>query len=185
MLIIGITGTIGSGKGTVVDYLVNKYGFTHYSVRAFLSEEVARRGMPDTRDSMHIVGNSLRTEFGPASTANTLYERALQNGGNAVIESLRNIEEIKSLQAKPQPCLVLAVDADQKVRYDRVMLRKSSTDHVSFEKFQTDEAREMVDADPNGMNIAQCMQMADAHLNNDGDIEALHAAIDKIVQPLL
>ena len=45
MNIIGITGTLGAGKGTIVDYLVQKKGYLHYSVRAFLSEEVKRRGL--------------------------------------------------------------------------------------------------------------------------------------------
>ena len=40
MLIIGITGTLGAGKGTVVEYLVEKKGFDHYSVRAFLLKEI-------------------------------------------------------------------------------------------------------------------------------------------------
>ena len=34
MIIIGITGTLGAGKGTIVDYLVKQKGFVHYSVRA-------------------------------------------------------------------------------------------------------------------------------------------------------
>ena len=38
MIIIGITGTLGAGKGTIVEYLVGKKGFKHYSVRELLSE---------------------------------------------------------------------------------------------------------------------------------------------------
>ena len=38
MKIIGITGTIGAGKGTIVDYLVKQKNFKHYSVRNFLIE---------------------------------------------------------------------------------------------------------------------------------------------------
>ena len=33
-IIIGITGTLGAGKGTVVEYLKKK-SFKHYSVRSF------------------------------------------------------------------------------------------------------------------------------------------------------
>ena len=38
MNIIGITGTLGAGKGTIVDYLVQKKGYVHYSVRSFIAE---------------------------------------------------------------------------------------------------------------------------------------------------
>ncbi|HEX3095769.1 MAG TPA: AAA family ATPase, partial [Patescibacteria group bacterium] len=48
MIIIGITGTAGSGKGTVVEYLVSKYGFKHYSARGFITEELVRRNLPET-----------------------------------------------------------------------------------------------------------------------------------------
>ena len=40
MKIIGITGTIGAGKGTIVDYLVLQKGYEHYSVRSFIKEEI-------------------------------------------------------------------------------------------------------------------------------------------------
>jgi len=40
--IFALSGTFGSGKGTVTDYLVKKYNFTHLSVTAFLSNEIKK-----------------------------------------------------------------------------------------------------------------------------------------------
>ena len=64
-MLIGITGTNGSGKGTVVDYLVMQKGFSHYSARMFLIEEIARRGLKQNRSSMREVANALRQEHEP------------------------------------------------------------------------------------------------------------------------
>ena len=36
MIIIGITGTLGAGKGTIVAYLIETRQFMHYSVRRYL-----------------------------------------------------------------------------------------------------------------------------------------------------
>lgn len=49
MRIIGITGTMGAGKGTVVDYLVSNHGFKHYSARSVLNEMIAERKMEPGR----------------------------------------------------------------------------------------------------------------------------------------
>ena len=185
MTIIGITGTLGSGKGTVVQYLKDKYGFRHYSARAFISEEVSRRNLPDIRDNLRLVANELRTNFGSSYVAEQLYGRALKDGKNSVIESLRSTGEITALRTKPQSFFLLAVDADSKIRYDRIFLRKSSTDAVSFEKFLQDESYEMNDTSPGGMNIAECIKMADGHIKNNGDIKSLHEQIDRLVEPLL
>ena len=43
MIVIGITGTLGAGKGTIVDYLVKNKGFNHFSVRSFIAQEIQNR----------------------------------------------------------------------------------------------------------------------------------------------
>src|SRR5262245_50607987 len=109
MVIFGITGTLGAGKGTVVEYLLNK-GFQHYSVRAYISEEIVRRGLPVNRDNMFVVGNDLRMKNGPAYIAQELYKKAVQNGKDSVIESIRTLGEVEALRKTPNFYL-MAVDA--------------------------------------------------------------------------
>ena len=93
MIIFGITGTLGAGKGTVVEYLKQK-GFTHYSVREFLIEEIKRRGLPVNRDSMNMIGEGLRAEHGASYIVGILYDRAAQAGADAIIDSIRTPGEI-------------------------------------------------------------------------------------------
>lgn len=189
MTIIGITGTLGAGKGTVVDYLVKKYGFKHYSARVWISEQLKIRGRELTRENMRIVANELRNEHGADYILQKLYDQAVAdnktNGTNAVIESLRNPKEIEALRNKPEQFIMIAVDANPKIRYERILERKSSTDHVSFEKFLKDEQAEMNDPSPGGMKLAECLKMADIVLNNDSDIAALHKQIDQYLKPRL
>lgn len=185
MIIIGITGTPGAGKGTVVNYLVNKYGFKHHSARAYISEELVGRNLELTRENMRIIANKLRAENGPAYILEKLYVRALADGTNAVIESLRNPGEIEALRSKPEKFIMLAVDADPKIRYERTVKRNSSTDHTSFEKFLEDEQAEMNDASPTGLRISECLKMADYTLNNNAGIAELHQQIDELKEKFM
>lgn len=172
MIIIGITGTLGAGKGTIVDFLVEERHFTHYSVRAFLLEEIRKRGMPENRDSMFTLANELRAQHGSSYVTDQLYLQAAESGHNCVIESIRTPGEVESLR-KSGNFTLLAVDADQRLRYDRIRLRESETDQVSFETFRENELREMTTADPTRQNLQRCIEMADFILLNNGTKEEL------------
>ena len=89
MKIIGITGTLGAGKGTIVDYLVDKMGYIHFSVRAYLIEEIKKRGLVVNRDSMTNVANELREKHSPSFIIEELYKKATELGRNSIIESRR------------------------------------------------------------------------------------------------
>lgn len=178
-MILGITGTIGAGKGTLVDYLVTQKGFEHHSVREFLLEEIKKRGLPEHRGSMRDVGNELRREHHPAHVVETLHKRA---GANAIIESVRTVGEAEFLKALGAS--IVAIDADKQSRYDRAVARGSSTDKVTFEQFVEEEDREMASTEPWDMNVFAVMDMADFRIQNDGTEAELHAKIDEMLATL-
>ena len=181
---IGVTGTLGSGKGTIVDFLVEEKGFVHFSVRAFVSEEIVRRGLEVNRDSMVLVANDLRKHHSPSYITDQLYERAVAAGKDSIIESIRTPGEVHSLRKKGG-FFLFAVDADPEIRYQRITMRRSETDHVSFETFLENERREMDSLDPNAQNIGKCIELADYHLQNNGTIEQLNKQVEKILKEIL
>ncbi len=181
MRIIGITGTLGAGKGVVVDYLAKQYGFTHYSAREFLAEEVRRRGLEVNRDTLVAVGNELRAIHHPGYVIEQLFNEAFQAGKDAVIESIRTVGEIEVLRKYPA-FLLLAIDAEPHIRYERIRRRASSTDAISFERFCDDEQREMVSDDPNKQHIAECIKRADVKIVNNGTLDDLRHQIDEVME---
>lgn len=183
MKIIGITGTLGAGKGTIVEYLINHYGYKHFSVRGYLIEEATRRGLEINRDTFVAVANDLRANHSPSFITDELYKQAAEFGQNAIIESVRTPGEVESLR-KNADFVLFAVDADPKIRYERIVNRNSETDHVSFETFIENEQREMSSTDPNHQNVGKCMQMADYVFQNNGNFEDLHRQIEEVLAKL-
>ncbi len=178
MVIIGITGTLGAGKGTIVDFLVRKKGFVHYSVREFLTEVLIKNGKEINRDNMVIAANELRKNHSPSFIVEQLFEKACQSGNNCIIESIRTPGEVESLKKKGD-FFLFAVDALSKLRYQRILLRNSETDNVSYETFIKNEMREMDSDDPNKQNLKKCISMADYIFENNGTIEDLNKEIEK------
>ncbi|HMA78155.1 MAG TPA: AAA family ATPase [Candidatus Paceibacterota bacterium] len=175
-MIIGITGTDGAGKGTAVEYLKTK-GFTHYSAREFIVAEIERQALPVTRNQMRLTANQMRAEHGNEYVIKQAYEQAAAAGiTNAVIESVRAAAEAKYL--KSQGGILLAVDANPELRYERVQARRSASDQVTYEQFLEQEALEKNDPDPNGMQKAIVMEMADYTIMNDGTVAELEKQIE-------
>jgi dephospho-CoA kinase len=179
-MILGITGTNGAGKGTVVGILKKK-GFSHLSVREFLSEEIKKRNLPLNRDSMFSVANELRAKHSPSYIVERLYEKA---EGNCIIESVRTPGEVFALKKKGS-FLLISVDADPKIRYERIIKRGSVTDNLSFEEFVEDEQREMSSDDPAKQNISKCLELADFKLINNSSKKLLEKQVEKIIEQIL
>ncbi len=176
-MLIGITGTDGAGKGTVVDYLVKHKGFAHYSARAIWIEELTKRGEEATRANMRLIANEMREKYGNDFLI-TYYLQKIQEDGTdkEIIESIRTVAEATTLKAHGG--ILIAVDADERVRYERVQGRRSETDQVSFEQFRAHEELEAHDPNPHGMQKQKVIAMADYTIMNNGSIKELYQSIE-------
>ncbi len=182
-ILIGITGTDGAGKGTVVRYLVEQKGFVHYSARALLIEKLNARGEELTRANMRLIANELRAECGnDYLVTHYLAIREKEQPVCCIIESIRTIKEAETLKANGG--ILVAVDADQKVRYERVQIRRSETDRVDFAQFVAHEELEANDPDPHGMQKPRVIAMADHVILNNGPIETLQHEVENLCKKL-
>jgi len=182
MLIIGITGTNGAGKGTVVEYLAKEKGFSHYSVSKYLTQVLKRRKKEINRDNMRELANEIRAKFGPQHIVKILFNKAVKAGENAVIESIRNLGEVRFI--KENGGVIFAVDASTKIRYQRIKLRASEKDFVTLRQFIGQERKELNNKDPNSQNLLLCIKMADYKFKNNGTIKELYEKIEKALKEI-
>ena len=109
------------------------------------------------------------------------YEQAAAEGKDrVVIESIRTFAEVEYLKLREG--LLLAIDADAGLRYSRISGRHSTTDNVTFEQFQAQEALEMNDPDPHGMQKAKVMAAADYVIMNNGSHAELYIQVEAFMQ---
>ena len=133
---------------------------------------------------MTSVANELRAHHSPSYITDCLYNEALKNGKSCVIESIRTAGEIISLREKGSFTL-FAIDAAAETRYQRIQLRNSETDSVTYDTFLSNENREMNSTDPNKQNLKACIQQADYVFINNGTFDDLIAQVEAVLTKLI
>ena len=127
---------------------------------------------------MVVVANKLRADHSPSYIIDQLYQQALLTGKNCIIESIRTPGEVQSLREKGN-FLLFAVDADPQLRYERIVMRNSETDRISYETFVENEKREMQSNDTNKQNIGKCIEQADQIFMNNSSVEMLFGQVEE------
>jgi dCMP deaminase len=181
-MIIGLTGKNGSGKTEVSGYLKNR-GFEYYSLSDAIREEIRRRGQEITRDTLIETGNDLREKFGPGILAERMLSH-LEPDHNYVVDSIRNPHEVDVLKRR-KDFLLLAVEADQAVRFERSRKRGRENATQSLAQFIEEETRELESSNPANQQLLATRQKADLMLANEGTIEELHRKLDEMLPPLM
>lgn len=176
MRIVWITWTVGAWKGTVVEYMVKTMWFTHFSVRSYLESQLDALWLPHDRDQLRILADGLRKQYWPSYVIDQMYKKAVEMWVDAIIESIRCVWEVDKLR-QYKDFFLLWVDADRKTRYDRIFLRWSSTDDVTYEQFIEQENKEIHTKNPYEMNLVWCLERADVVIINDGTPEQLYLEV--------
>lgn len=183
--VIGIAGTNGSGKDTVGQMLAERHGYLFISVTNILREGLREQGLPIERENMRNLSTQWRREHG----LGVLINKALQEferqkkrkdlSRGLAIASLRNPGEADRIHDLGGT--VVWVDADPKVRYERITKRQRSTeDQKTFEEFLAEEQAEMNHSgDEATLNVAGVKAKADIFLENNGSLEEFQATVKK------
>lgn len=175
--IIGLVGEKLSGKGTVSDYLQEKYSAKHYRFSKILEDICERLYLPNTRENMIDVALSLRDKFGNEILAHVLKKDIEEEKPEyAVIDGIRYWEEYNILK-NLEGFVFIYVTAPMEKRYERVKSRgeKQGEENLSFEDFKEQEQG------PTEKMISELAQEARYTINNNGSLEDLYKEIENIL----
>ncbi len=179
-MILGVTGTNASGKGVLCSILKELHGFTILSLADILREEASSRGIEPSTNNLIALGNEFREKYGAAVLAKLIKKRLPD--GDVVIDSIRNPVEVEELRKIPG-FFFIAIDAPQKLRYEREHSRgrvgnvKSFDDWLSIEKLEDEE-------NPLHLQVHECMKLADYTIVNNGNKDQLILQTGKMLQAI-
>ena len=180
-MLIGLTGKYAAGKGTVAEMLKRR-GFGYHSCSDVLREELAARGVTESREALLALGNELRRAGGPGELARRLQPR-LCDGGDHIVDSIRNPAEVEALR-ELEGFVLIVVDASPAVRFERLRLRARIGDPETFEAFTALEQRELVSDDPTTQQLTATIALADHVVMNDGGMDDLEAVVNALLNEL-
>ncbi|MCX6792871.1 MAG: AAA family ATPase [Candidatus Falkowbacteria bacterium] len=180
MIVIGLVGPLSAGKGRVSEYIVNKYGASRHGFSDSLRDAMDRLQIEKNRVNFQDLSTFLRQRFGEDLLAKAMAKDIREdNHEYIVVEGIRREADIAYLKEIPNFHLV-AIDADIKLRYERLVKRSQNTDddNKTFEEFVEDHKRE-ADA-----SVPILMTKAEFQIDNNGSEEDLDKQINSIIEKI-
>ena len=177
---IGLTGSMGSGKGEVAKCF-EQFHFNYISLSDIVREEIRKKERIN-RSTMQDIGNKLREDGGPAILARKVIDKIrISRKKNWIIDGIRNPAEVLELKKLPRFHLI-GVKSDLPVLMERIFSRRRRTDRIKISELKKTIEREWGTGEPeNGQQVGKCMKMADHILENNGSLEELKIKCKKIL----
>ncbi len=177
MILFGLSGTNGSGKDILAEYLVREHNFLYVSSSDLLRDEARKRGLPLTREVLRDISAQWRRDGGLGVLIDKAVELYTEGGSDVafaglITGSLRNpgeADRIHELHGK-----MIWLDADPKLRYARIMGadrgRGDNEAAKTYEQFLNDQQAEMKHSgDAATLSMADVKDRCDIFIDNDSE----------------
>lgn len=186
MRIIGLSGTNGSGKDTIGELIEKEYGWKFISLTDILRDIARERGQTIDREVLRTISAELREKHGLGIMIDLVVDEYKKLGDNykgLITASLRNGGEADRVHELGGE--VIWVDADPKIRYDRITSRQRHDDQISFDEFLSHEEIEMHRGTTEyELNTIDVKKKADQEIENNKTEEDLKKELAKIIENL-
>lgn len=172
-LIIGLTGSMGCGKGEIVKILEKK-GFLHITLSEMVKEEAKRRGVGMEREILMKIGNSMRKKEGAKVLAKKALKKILSSENERwVVDGIRNPAEIDELR-KTKNVHIVGVHTSLNLLVDRIFSRGRTGDTKDRDETIHKIEREWGKGEAScGQQVGKCMKKVDVTIENCGTLKEL------------
>lgn len=177
-IIIGIVGENASGKTLATEFFKNKHEAVSFRFSDALSDILKRLYLENTRSNLQTLSTMLRQNFGE-DLLSKIIARDVENCSAQLIitEGVRRPTDIEYLKKMPNFYL-LAIEADEKIRFERVKNRHEKPDDANktWEEFQKESLQE------SEQKIREIALTAQVKINNNGDLEHFYKQLEDIIK---
>jgi dephospho-CoA kinase len=176
---LALVGMPGSGKSLCAEHLQAR-GYFQFRFGKIVVDEVIARGWEVNSENERIVREELRAKEGMAVMAQRALPHllaGLETHHSVIIDGLYSFSEYTLLKEELDGLVIVAVFADRDVRYARLATREERPlTAEEAQKRDFDEIRQIEKGGP--------IALADFTLLNNGEPEALLAALDALLERL-
>ena len=175
--VIGLAGRIGSGKGTIGEYLTEKYGAEGRRFSDILVDLLMRLHVSPEREALQNMGATLRSQFGDDVLVHALQKDLEEAASDLVmVDGVRYPNEVEMLRGF-ENSLLFFMDAPMEVRFERVRIRgEKGESKIDYDEFLRAEERETE------RYLDQIKETADYQIDNSGSFEDLYKQVDKALK---
>jgi dephospho-CoA kinase len=177
-IILGITGEMGGGKGTVAKHIEQEHNGGVHRFSAILRDILDRIYLEQSRDNLQKLSTLLRKNFGEDLLSKSVYKDAQKDEHEiVVVDGVRRMDDMELLRKLPNFKLIY-VDSDIKVRYERIIKRGENSDDAkkSFEEFKK------INEDESESQIQDLKNYSDYVIDNNGTFIELYQQVENILK---
>ncbi len=187
-LVIGISGSFGSGCSTLSESLKDK-GFERVSLSDFVREEWLNKNpgkqiTDANRGELQDTGNELRKVNGNTYLASKalaqIAEKQENTTNKVVIDSIRHPEEAKFFRKKFHNFYLITVDTSRDQRWERLKSRYEAK-RLTLSHFKNEDTRDAYEDLDYGQKVQLCVDDADIVIGNDITYDPTHAQKSKLM----
>ena len=176
-IILGLAGEMASGKGTVAQYIVQKYQGNTYRFSTVLRSVAQRMYIEENRENLQKISTIFRQNFFDDILSSVIAQDIENDDGEIIaVDGVRRMADIKYLKKFPNFKLVY-IDTEIEKRYQRIIKRGENADDnkKTLDQFKKDHTREAE------VQIKNLRKSADFVVDNNGDFTKLYQQVDEII----